>query len=407
MIQVDATPRARLGEIPVISSGIFESVLSPMDFPQFDFSKTQLKDVSRALRIDLPFGSDEEQQRALDVFAVANAWRDSHVYPMTVMRRTLAAQVRKSGVHAVTAARVKQMRSIRKKVREQTIGIDRMQDLGGCRVIVTTMAQVDSVAAMCLNAFPHDFVRQKDYTREIKELGYRSNHMIYRFRPRDDEEAVFEGRFIELQIRTRLQHSWATAAEAIGVFRNEDFKHGEGDPKWLRLLRLAADEFALTEGCISDETLTRRKQRVAEIRDLDQDIDALRTLESVNVAFRSAEGLKFAEKAKYLVITQTPETGQVSVRGFDDPRMGAAHYDVADRMAVGGMNSVLVQVDHVENLQAAYPNYFGDVKVFTDNLRRITKGKAAQEFALPKPQVVRQIRPQPIDLGWLRRSRFR
>jgi hypothetical protein len=47
------------------------------------------------------------------------------------------------------------------------------------------------------------------------------------------------------------------------------------------------------------------------------------------------------------------------------------------------------------------------VKVFTDNLRRITKGKAAQEFALPKPQVVRQIRPQPIDLGWLRRSRFR
>jgi ppGpp synthetase/RelA/SpoT-type nucleotidyltranferase len=407
MIQVDATPRARLGEIPVISSGIFESVLSPMDFPQFDFSKTQLKDVSRALRIDLPFGSDEEQQRALDVFAVANAWRDSHVYPMTVMRRTLAAQVRKSGVHAVTAARVKQMRSIRKKVREQTIGIDRMQDLGGCRVIVTTMAQVDSVAAMCLKAFPHDFVRQKDYTREIKELGYRSNHMIYRFRPRDDEEEVFDGRFIELQIRTRLQHSWATAAEAIGVFRNEDFKHGEGDPKWLRLLRLVAEEFALTEGCIPHETMTQRKQRVAEIRDLDQDIDALRTLESVNVAFRSAEGLKFAEKAKYLVITQTPATGQVSVRGFDDPKMGAAHYDTADRMAVGGMNSVLVQVDHVENLQAAYPNYFGDVKVFTDNLRRITKGKAAQEFALPKPQVVRQIRPQPIDLGWLRRSRFR
>ena len=391
----------------VVGCGTFESVLCPMDFPQFQFSKTQLKDVSRALRLDLPFGSDEEQRRALDVFAVANAWRDSHLYPMTVMRRTLAAQVRKAGVHAVTAARVKQMRSIRKKVREQSISIDRMQDLGGCRVIVTTMAQVDSVAAMCLSAFPHDFVRHKDYTREIKDLGYRSNHIIYRFRPRDEEEAVFEGRFIELQIRTRLQHSWATATEAIGVYRNEDFKHGDGDPKWLRLLRLVAEEFALTEGCITDDTLTQRKHRVAEIRDLDREIDALQTLEGVNVAFRSAEGLKFAEKAKYLVITQSPSTGQVSVRGYDDPKMGAAHYDLADRMAIGSMNSVLVQVDRFENLKAAYPNYFGDVDSFTGNLRRITKGKTAQEFALPKPEVVRQIRPQPIDLRWLSRGRFR
>jgi hypothetical protein len=58
--------------------------------------------------------------------------------------------------------------------------------------------------------------------------------MVYKFRG-SGEEAVYNGRRVEVQVRTQLQHSWATAVEAVGLFRREDLKAGRGDLDWLRL----------------------------------------------------------------------------------------------------------------------------------------------------------------------------
>ena len=44
---------------------------------------------------------------------------------------------------------------------------------------------------------------------------------------------------VELQLRTRLQHAWATANEIVGTFRREELKSGEGGPDWLRYFVLA------------------------------------------------------------------------------------------------------------------------------------------------------------------------
>ena len=55
----------------------------------------------------------------------------------------------------------------------------------------------------------------------------------------------------------------------------------------------------------------------------------------------------------------------------------------------GAYNIVLVEVDKVENLKAAYPNYFGDVQLFLRNLRLIARGKEAREYTLPPQETVR------------------
>ena len=44
-------------------------------------------------------------------------------------------------------------------------------------------------------------------------------------------------------------------------------------------------------------------------------------------------------------------------------------------------NIVLVEVSKVEYIKAAYPNYFGDVGYFYNQLRRVVQGKGAQEFS--------------------------
>ncbi|MBV8457911.1 MAG: hypothetical protein JO122_15000 [Acetobacteraceae bacterium] len=52
---------------------------------------------------------------------------------------------------------------------------------------------------------------------------------------------------------------------------------------------------------------------------------------------------------------------------------------------------VLVQVDEIENLKKAYPNYFGDVEVFRDQLRLLTDGQSAVPYtALPKQPLPRR-----------------
>jgi Region found in RelA / SpoT proteins len=84
---------------------------------------------------------------------------------------------------------------------------------------------------------------EDDYIARPKPDGYRSHHLMFNFRDRRNA-GIHDGRRIEVQLRTRLQHSWATAVEAVGLFRGEDLKGNQGNPKWLRLFTLMSAEFA-------------------------------------------------------------------------------------------------------------------------------------------------------------------
>ena len=52
--------------------------------------------------------------------------------------------------------------------------------------------------------------------------------MVYRYRGDGDDE-VFHDRRVEVQIRTWLQHTWATAVEAVGAYRSENMRR-RGEP---------------------------------------------------------------------------------------------------------------------------------------------------------------------------------
>jgi hypothetical protein len=71
-------------------------------------------------------------------------------------------------------------------------------------------------------------------------------------------------------------------------------------------------------------------------------------------------------------------------------------------------NIVLVEADKLENLKAAYPNYFGDVQLFKMQLGKVIKGKPVQEYTV-RPQETVATRPrEPANLAWLKgRSRLR
>jgi len=112
---------------------------------------------------------------------------------------------------------VKSSQSIADKLsRQPTFRLNQIQDIVGCRII-TPLAHQPSVVRALLGQFPGcDLV-----DRRMKPTnGYRAVHIIVK---RDR-------RRYEVQVRTKLQHLWATLVERlIGRF-GIDIKYGGGPP---------------------------------------------------------------------------------------------------------------------------------------------------------------------------------
>jgi ppGpp synthetase/RelA/SpoT-type nucleotidyltranferase len=181
-----------------------------------------------ALKGDLVW-SPESRLNILEVFQIANNFRDAHAYPMGKLRLTLRSQIKRLGQDGHTVARLKRMPSIRRKLRTQGWQLNQIHDLAGCRAILPSIDDVNRLVE-AMRGIPHALHREYPYIQEPKDDGYRCHHMVFKFRGKGDE-SYYNDRRLEIQIRTRLQHAWATAVEAIGLFRGEDIKGGGGGPR--------------------------------------------------------------------------------------------------------------------------------------------------------------------------------
>ena len=60
--------------------------------------------------------------------------------------------------------------------------------------------------------------------------------MIYEYH--SDKKTTYNSLKIELQIRSLLQHIWATAVETVGTFTSQTLKASQGEKDWLRFFSL-------------------------------------------------------------------------------------------------------------------------------------------------------------------------
>lgn len=344
------------------------------DYPYCRYTKSEIAAAGKILSGTIlhdPARADEISE----IFRIAYNWRDSHAFPMRRIRHELIQGLRHAGIIGLTSARMKRMASIRRKLRSSSIRLPQIQDLGGCRAILNQMADVTTVVQRYREGVSHHVVHsENDYIAEPKRDGYRSYHVVLRFQPKYDHDTPYADQKVEIQIRTRLQHSWATAVEAVGMMRGEDFKSGEGNADWRRLFALMSAEFAAQEGGpVVPDTPLRSNERHQELAELTSKLDAVRFLETLNKALNVIDR-NIAANAKFFLIQFHRQPGAIEsivrVRGFHGPEGAAASYG-AEEAANASVNSVLVEVDKAENLKSAYPNYFLDVTTFTDMLRDI------------------------------------
>lgn len=390
-----------------VESGLCSDIGAVADYPRLKFSKHDVKRAGEIIAGNLAW-TDESAPEIRDAFRIANNWRDAHAYPMRSVRFSLIGHMRQGGLAGVTVARLKRMQAIRKKLRRIGLNLSQIQDLGGCRAILNSIADVNALVTVMQSRSSHQFRPEKDYIANPKDDGYRSRHLMIEFRGKE-EDTVYDDRRIEIQVRTRLQHSWATAVEAVGLFRGEYLKGSQGDQRWLRLFLLMSAEFAAAEDCPEPPGIPQRRELIDEIKELDRALEASATLDKLSYAVHYSKDavLSPGTRPTYYLIRFNNQTKEVLVEPTFRPKNAVAEYDSAEKAdnqtGLDAENVVLVEADKLENLKMAYPNYFGDVQLFKTQLKSIVRGKAAQEYSV-RPQETAPMRPRekPGDPRWLR-----
>jgi putative GTP pyrophosphokinase len=114
----------------------------------------------------------------------------------------------------ITRRRSKTLGSVRAKLRRQSTTLHRMQDLVGCRIVVTNVVDQLDWTDCLAHLFEHVDVVDR---REEPQHGYRAVHLIVR-----DESKRFE-----IQIRTHLQDLWANVVERLSDVLGLGIKYGQ------------------------------------------------------------------------------------------------------------------------------------------------------------------------------------
>jgi hypothetical protein len=252
-----------------------------------------------------------------------------------------------------------------------------MQDIGGLRAVVSSMTKLRKLEAAYRQAsFKHELVSSKDYIESPKQDGYRSIHLIYRYS--NSRAPDYEGLALELQLRTQLQHAWATAVETMGTFLGQALKSGKGEKEWREFFQVASAALANVEKCPPVPGFEHLKpdEIIARLALAEKKLQVLHKLSGFAIAADRITKERGQGAYHLVILDSTART--VSIRPFPQTRLDDANraYAQIEARAKDGetVEAVLVSAGPVDALRKAYPNYFLDTQAFVKEITRLIQG---------------------------------
>ena len=209
-------------------------------------SKSKVDKAGALLSRPKSWVDNDDLDNALEII---NNFRGAHSMPLLVFRVDLSDRARKVDVTATVAQRLKRLPSIQAKLSKlSTMRLTQMEDIGGCRAVVRNVGMVRRLAKIyATSRTKHKPLHLVDYVQTPRETGYRGIHLIYSYF--SDSKPACNGLKIEIQLRSRQQHAWATAVETVETFTAQGIKDGRGNVRWQRFFALMGTYIALNEKC--------------------------------------------------------------------------------------------------------------------------------------------------------------
>ncbi len=321
------------------------------------------KEINRAG--DILCGKNTRKTTTDSAIEILENFRSIHVKPLGAFRILIQRHAEKIESEISISQRLKRAPSIIRKLKIQGhMSLSQMQDIGGLRAVVNSKQEVEKLYNLLKiseqqPAFKSTFLKKFDYISYPKKTGYRSLHLVYKY---NKNVPANEQCRIELQIRTKIQHAWATAIEVLGTYLNQPLKQNFGDKELLELFNSISKCFALIEDNSIDKDLF--------VNTLKQIKDS--KLEELLMGYTVSSDIVIEDNKKtnnkFHLITLNLKKRMLNVRSFSKSKFDDANneYSELEKKYINNneVEVVLVSVDDIKSLSKLYPNYFMDTHEF-------------------------------------------
>lgn len=322
--------------------------------------------------------SKVEEEKAGLIF---ENWRASHSYPLHTFQIRLKKYAKKLDTTSIVAQRLKRTPAIINKLtrgydgRNPSMRLYQMQDIGGCRAVLQNIKLAKKLyeEKFLKGDLKHKRTNNKDYVIDPKPDGYRGFHLVYDYLS-DGGREEYNGLKIEIQIRTKLQHNWATAVETIDFVTKQAIKFGKGKTEWQEFFLLVSSAFSNIEGyAYLTGTPQNEKELYLKIKDKEAQLKAIDKMKAFATAFKDYTTKE--KKAKFFLLELLIKDKRLLITEYGEKEKDQALKDYSDKEKEHkgkiDYDVVLVSVDGVKELKRAYPNYFADTREFIDYLEKI------------------------------------
>lgn len=343
-----------------------------------EYSKSKTDEAGEILRNSL--SKEKDKNNAL---IILSNWRGSHSYPMHIFKKRLKNVSKKIDKTALSVQRLKRVPSIIKKLNRHydknrpTMKLTQMQDIAGCRVVMPNVKLANKIYQeyYIKGDLKHKKVNEKNYISNPKKDGYRSIHLIYRYSS-DKGKKDYNGLLIEIQIRSKLQHLWATAVETVDFFTKQAIKSNEGHKDWVTFFKLVSSAFAKFENCpIVPDTPNDKDELYSLIRQKEKELQVRTKMKHWTNSIRYFDELKNKTKSQFFLLELDTIQEKLTITSYSkrNEQKAILDYAKAEKRIYGKKeyDVVLVGADTTQDLKKAYPNYFLDTREFLKYLDKI------------------------------------
>ncbi|NME72614.1 nucleotidyltransferase family protein [Flammeovirga aprica] len=302
-------------------------------------SKSKVKKTGRKIRKELK----ESNTISKDNLECLQHYRLQHIPALKICFDYLVRKGKNEEKGSLVVFRLKRIDTIKRKIiRFPNMDLSTMQDIAGCRIILNQEKSIYRIVKEFEGNKDFSILKSNDYIKEPSETGYSSYHLIVKHHSCDSP--------VEIQLRTRTQHYWATFVELLDVVYKEKVKEGSSNPKLQKfhyLMSLTRDNKKLT---------TRDLEFLLEYEKEKKIIKKSIEIFGGNLGLSLKKWLESENNKEYLLLILDRKLNP-TFNFFDDYQKAENSY--LENFSSSEPNMVLIHSNNLEfdKIQLAYSNY--------------------------------------------------